>query len=392
MAVNRYRLKHKARIGKRYAKRLLHMLKRPDRVLAAILIGSTFANMLASSVATLIALHFWGERGALIAAMALTLIVMIFAEIAPKTLAAVYPEKVVGWVALPIQIVLKILYPVVWLANTVTNSLLRLLRVDVSKYAVEPLTREELRSVVYDTTGKISRHYQNMLFGILDLNKLCVDDVMVPRHEITGIDIEQPLEKILTIIRSLQDWVPVYREEMNQVIGVLYLRDVLKLSLSHAGISKETLQQSMHEPYFVPEGTQLSVQMSHFQQSKEKIAFVVDEYGEVQGMLTLNDILEEIVGDFTTNLSAAKRIQPQPDGSYLVEGSIATREFNRVTECELPLHGPRTINGLIVEHLQTLPQTGVAVLIAGYPIEIMQVQNKRVQQARIFPRLGTKEQ
>jgi Mg2+/Co2+ transporter CorB len=392
MAVNRYRLRHKARMKKTYAIRLLKLLRRPDRLLAAILIGSTFANMIASSLATLIAFHFWGDEGALLAAIVLTLIVLIFVEIAPKTLAAIYPDKVARWVAYPIQIVMKVLYPLVWLANAITNALLRVLHISVTSYSVEPLTREELRSVVYETSGKISRQYQNMLLGILDLNKLTVDDVMIPRHEISGIDIEQPWNAIIDQISKFHtDWVPVYRENVNQVIGVLYTRDVLRLLLAQTSITKELLMQFLQEPYFVPEGTSLNAQLAYFQQSLDKVAFVVDEYGEIQGLLTLNDILEEIVGDFTSSITAGKRIQSQPDGSFLVDGSMTIREVNRATEWELPVGGPRTINGLIVEYLETMPQTGIAMMIAGYPIEIIQVKDNRVKLARIYLRHEEKD-
>lgn len=387
MAVNRYRLRHQARLKKRYAIRLLHLLKRPDRLLGVILIGNTFANMLASSLATLIAFHYWGDTGALISAILLTMIVLIFAEIAPKTIAALYPDKIARWVAYPIQVFLKFLYPAVWLANAVANGVLRLFRINVTAYAIEPLSRDELRSVVYDTSGKISRQYQNMLLGILDLNKLTVDDVMISRHDIRGIDIEQPWEKIIEqVYHCQQEWVPFYRSNVNQMIGVLYTRDILRALLHDTKLDKTMLQQFLQEPYFVPEGTPLNIQLGYFQRSHDRIAFVVDEYGEIQGLLTLNDILEEIVGDFTSTILGEKRIHPQSDGSYLVDGAVTVREFNRVTEYELPLRGPRTINGLVVEYLEALPHPGTAMLIADYPIEIIQVKENRVKQARIFPR------
>jgi len=389
MAVNRYKLRHQARMKKRYAMRLLKLLKRPDRLLGAILIGNTFANIFASSLCTLIAFHFFGDRGAILAALALTFFVLIFSEIAPKTLAAIYPDRVARLVAYPIQIILQILYPFVWIANVIANGLLRLLHVRVTGNAVEPLSREELRSVVHDTTGKISRQYQNMLLSILDLSKLTVEDVMIPRHEILGIDIDDPWEKILEQISGFhQDWAPVYRESINQVIGILHIRDVSRLSLMQQALNKELLLQFLQEPYFVPEGTALNIQLGYFQKQIDKIAFVVDEYGEIQGMVTLNDILEEIVGDFTSNPAADKRIRLQPDGSYLVDGAVGVREFNRFTEWELPATGPRTLNGLIVEYLEALPHKGIAMLIAGYPVEILQVKEKRVRAAKIFPRLA----
>jgi Mg2+/Co2+ transporter CorB len=386
MAANRYRLRHKARLKHRYAIRLLQLLKRPDRLLGAILIGNTFANMLASAFATLIAAHYWGDTGALLAAIILTIIVLIFSEITPKTLAAIYPDQVARWVVYPIQLILWVLYPLVWLANAVTNGLLRLLHVRVTTYSMEPLSRDELRSVVHETAGKISRQYQNMLLNILDLNKLTVDDVMILQHDIVGIDIEQPWETILEHInKSKQDWVPFYRENMNQIIGVLYIRDVLHILMSNKTVNKEILHQFLQEPYFVPQGTSLNIQLAYFQRSHEKIAFVVDEYGEILGLLTLNDILEEIVGDFTQNVNNGKRIIQQSDGSYMVDGAVNLREFNRTTGFELPLRGPRTVNGLIVEYFEALPRTGVAVLIKGHPIEIIQVKDNRVKLARIFP-------
>ncbi|OGT58370.1 MAG: hypothetical protein A3F14_02195 [Gammaproteobacteria bacterium RIFCSPHIGHO2_12_FULL_43_28] len=389
MALNRYRLRHKARLKKRYAVRIWQLLKRPDRLLGAILIGNTFANILASSIGTILALSIFGDKGVLIAAFLLAIIILIFAEILPKTLAAVYPDAISRWLSYPIQLVLKLLYPAVWLANMVTNGLLTLLRVRVIGRTVEPLSQEELRSVVYDTTGKISRQYQNMLLSILDLSKLSVEDVMVPRHEIVGLDLDEPLEVMQKqLSRIKQNWVPVYRADVNQVIGVLYARDVMQLLLAQQPITKANLHQFLQEPYFVPEGTPLNVQLRYFQQQQhDNVAFVVDEYGEVLGLLTLNDILEEVVGGFTSSLTAGKRIDHQQDGSYLVEGAMTVREFNRVTEWELPLRGPRTINGLIVEQLEALPHAGTCVLIAGCPIEIVQVKENRVRWAKIYPRL-----
>lgn len=392
MAVNRYRLRHKARTKKRYAIQILHLLKRPDRLLGAILIGNTFANMIASSLATLIAAHYWGDFGALLAAMILTFIVLIFAEITPKTLAAIYPDRVARLVAYPIMLTMTVLYPLVWLANVITNGLLRLLNVQVANHLVEPLSREELRSIVYDTTGKISRQYQNMLLGILDLNKMTVEDVMIPRHEMTGIDISQSWESIVEQIgRQHQDCLLFYRDDVNQVLGVLYAHDIFKLMLTKKVLDKQSLEACLQEPHFVPEGTSLNAQLSYFQQNHDKMTFVVDEYGEILGVLTLTDILEEIIGDFNLNLTVGKRIQLQPDGDFLVDGTITVREFNRASDWELPSNGPRTINGLIIEYLEAMPHTGTAVLIAGYPIEIIQVKDNRVKLARIFPRLPEKE-
>lgn len=391
MAVNRYRLRHKARQKKRYAVRLLQLLKRPDRVLGVILIGSTFTTILASSLSTLIAMHFWGDHGAFLVAIILTFIILIFAEITPKTLAAIYPDQVSRWVAYPIQFILQCFYPLVWMANTIANHLLRLFKINVRAYSIEPLSREELRSVVYEATGKISRQYQHMLLSILDLNRLTVDDVMIPLHEVSGINIEQSWENILRQIQQAQqEWIPVYRDNINQMIGVLHQRDVMRLLIVHKTFNKELLQQHLQEPYFIPGGTLLHIQLNYFQNNLNKLAFVVDEYGEIKGLITLNDILEEIVGDFTSTVTS-KRIEQQVDGSYLIDGTVTVREFNRVTEWELPLHGPKTINGLITEYLEALPRIGTSVLIAGYPIEILVVKDNRVKKARIFPRILSAE-
>lgn len=388
MSANRYRLRHKARLKKRYAIRLLHLFKRPDRLLGAILIGNTFANILASSLATLIAYHFYGDHGALIAAVILTFVILIFAEITPKTFAALYPDQVSRWVVYPIQFLLQILYPLVFLANSIANALLRLLRIRVKDYTIEPLSREELKSILYDATAKTSRQYQNMLLGILDLTRLTVDDVMVSRHKILGIDLEQPWEKIVEDLQLLkQDWVVVYRGNVNQTIGVLFARDVFRFLVMQKHFNKDILQQCIHEPYFVPEGTSLQIQLKYFQKHADQVAFIVDEYGEVKGLVTLNDILEEIVGDFSTSIPVEKRIVKQEDNSYFVDGAMTIREFNRVTEFELPLSGPRTINGLIVEHLEALPRAGTCIMIAKYPIEIVQVKENRVKLARVFTRL-----
>jgi Mg2+/Co2+ transporter CorB len=386
MSVNRYRLRHKARMKTGYATVILKLLQRPDRLLGAILIGNTFANMMASSLATLLAAHFWGEHGAILAAIVLAFVVLIFAEIAPKTLAAIYPEKIARMVAYPIRGILKFFYPAVWLANSIANGLLRILHVRVAQHAIEPLSSEELRSVVYDATGKMPRQYQTMLLGILDLSKLTVDDVMIPRSEMKGVDIDQPLEAIADFINQYhQDWIPVYRDNINQVIGVLHTHEILRLFLSKTKIDKVLLTDFLQQPYFVPEGTSLNVQLIYFQQNQDKVAFVVDEYGEILGLLTVHDILEEIVGDFTSAMTQGKRIQQQPDGGFLVDGAMTVREFNRKTAWELPVGGPRTINGLIVEYLEALPQSGTTVLIAGYPIEIIQVKDNRVKLARVFP-------
>jgi Mg2+/Co2+ transporter CorB len=392
MSINRYRLRHKARMKKPYAIRLLLLLRRPDRLLGAILIGNTFANMLTSALATLLAVQYFGDKGAIISAVVVTFIVLIFAEIMPKTLAALYADKVARWLTYPIYFVMRLMHPLVVSANAISNTLLRMMRISIASHKIEPLSREEFRSIVYDTTGKISPQYQNMLLGILDLSHLTVDDVMLPGHEIAAIDIDQSWEQIKELmLQSARDAVPFYRGHVNHIIGVLYAHDMQRLLLEDISLDKEVLSRTLCEPYFVPESTPLNVQLDYFQQNQGKPAFVVDEYGEIQGMLTLDDILEEIVGDFTSSINNGKRAVMQDDGSYLVDGAHTVREFNRMSGWELPHRGPRTLNGLIVEYLESLPNAGTAVLIADYPIEIVQVKDKRVKMARIFPRLKERD-
>lgn len=389
MAINRYRLRHKARMKRRYAMLILKLVKRPDRLLGMILIGNNFSNILASALATLIAIHFWGETGVVISTMLLTIVILIFAEVAPKTVAALYPEQISKLVIWPVYIMLTLFYPIVWVINVIANGILRLMRVNVFTQRIEPLSREELKSVVYETTGKIPVPYQNMLLGILDLNKISVDDVMIPRHEIIGIDIEESWEAIQQKIATCEnDWLPVYRETINQVIGILHLRDLTHLMVTEKMLTKEMVQSLLHEPYFVPDSTPLNIQLLNFQRQRKRFALVVDEYGEIEGLITLGDILEEIVGEFMTTVSGdSKILQEQSDGSYLVDGSITIRNFNRMTTLQLPAKGPRTLNGLIVEYLEAIPHTGTCVLIEGYPIEIVDVKDNRVKVARVFSRL-----
>jgi Mg2+/Co2+ transporter CorB len=389
MAINRYRLRHKAKMQKHYAILILKLLKRPDRLLGMILIGNCVANIFASSLATLLAIHFMGNDGVALFAVVLTLIILVFAEVAPKTVAALYSEKVARVVAYPVLILLKLFYPLVWFINTLSNGLLHLLHVKVSGQIAEPLSREELRSAVFEGTGKVPHQYQRMLLGILDLNKVTVDDVMIPRHEIIGIDLEHSWETIQKqIAQSNHDWLPVYRENINKIAGVLHVRDLLQRGLDKQ-LNKDQLLKAISEPYFVPEGTLLNIQLHHFQNTNKRMAVIVDEYGEIKGLLTLKDILEEVLGEFTSSVNtASKMIRKQSDGSFLANGAITVRELNRVTQHHLPIGGPRTLSGLIIEYLESIPHVGTCVLIGGYPIEILEVKDNRVKLARIFPQLA----
>lgn len=389
MAINRYRLRHKARMKKKDALLILKLLKRPDRLLGMILIGNNCSNIIASALATLLAIQLFGDKAVIISTVLLTLVVLIFAEVAPKTLAALYPDQISKLVAWPVYGMLIVFYPFVWLLNGISNGLLRLLGVKLTGTGHEPISREELRSVVYETSGRISPQYQNMLLGILDLNKVSVEDVMIPRHEIMGIDLAADWKVIQKqIAQSAHDWLPVYREEINQIAGFLHLRELMHEVLSDS-LDKEKLIKLLREPYFIPEGTPLNIQLLNFQRLRRRLALVVDEYGEIQGLVSVEDILEEIVGEFTTTVTTSgKIIEKQSDGSYLVDGAITIRELNRLTQWKLPIKGPRTLNGLIIEYLEVIPKTGgLCLRIANYPIEIVEIKENRVRLARVYPKM-----
>lgn len=389
ISLNRYRLRHKARIGNKSAIRILKLLERPDRLLGMILIGNTLANIMASAIATLLAVEIFGPKGVVFSTILLTIVVLIFSEVAPKTLAVIKSDRVSQLSAWPIRILLFLFYPLVWLINGFSNGLLRIFGIKMRGSVAEPLSREELRSLVYETTGRTSAQYQTMLLGILDLNKILVEEVMVPRDEIIGIDLEDDWDTIESKLRKTEhDRIPVYQEHINNVVGILHTREFLHLSLAEPDVNKHLLKSILHEPYFIPEATTLNTQLLNFQREKKRLALVVDEYGEIHGLVTVEDILEEIVGEFTTNLTAnSKLIELQPDGSYLVDGTVTLREFNRETEWKLPSKGPRTLNGLIIEYLEAIPREGVCVLIANYPIEIVEVKGNNVKIAKISPRL-----
>ena len=384
MALNRYRLKHLANKGNSGAKRASRLLERPDRLLGVILIGNNFVNFTAASIATIIALRLLGESAVAIAPIACTLIFLILAEVAPKTIAAAYPEKL----ALPSSHILRpllwILYPLVWMVNGVSNGLLWMLGIKYEDASDDNLTKDELRTLVFEGS-KIADRPQNMMLGILDLDKVTVDDIMVPRPEIDGIDIDDDLEDIIIQIRSAQHTrMPVFKEDVDKIIGMLHLRNAAKF-LTEGTLSKAAMLQELADPYFVPENTPLQTQLHNFQLRKERIGLVVDEYGDIEGIVTLEDILEEIVGEFTTDLAAISTdIHHQDDGSYMVDGGAHIRLINRSLGWDLPQEGPKTLNGLITEYLENIPESNVCMVIGDYRIEIVQIQDNMIRTARIL--------
>jgi len=385
LSLNRYRLRHQAKEGHRGAKRAIDLLSRPDRLLGTILVGNNFVNILASSIATVLAMQLWGEAGIAIATIGLTILLLIFGEITPKTLAALRPEAIAYPVSLPLSLLQKVLYPLVAMLGWISNGMLRLLGVDPSKKGTDSLSTEELRSVVRESGSDLPMNRQSMLLGILDLERVTVDDIMIPRNEVAGIDLEDDLEVIVGQLRTTPHTrLPVFHKDINQIEGIVHMRQIARL-LSHDQLTKESLLQACNEPYFVPENTPLSTQLLNFQKQKRRIGIVVDEYGDVLGIVTLEDILEEIVGEFS-NQDALRSpdIHPQDDGTLVIDGAAYLREINRALGWQLPCDGPKTLNGLITEALEQIPDSGICLQIGLYRLEILQAADNRVKSVRAW--------
>ncbi|WP_148861915.1 HlyC/CorC family transporter [Marinobacter fonticola] len=388
MTLNRYRLKHLAKTGHRGAKRASRMLQRTDQLIGVILIGNNFVNIFASSIATVIAIRLWGDAGIAIATVLLTVVILIFAEVTPKTLAALFPERIAFPASYILQPLLKILYPIVWLVNLFTGAFLKLLRISAKDASTEHLSREELRTLVNEAGALIPRKHKDMLVSILDLEKVTVNDIMVPRNEVVGIDLDDDLETILRQARNSQHTrLPVFKGDINNIQGMLHLRNLSKL-LMQDDINKAMIMQLCREPYFVPESTPLHLQLINFQKAKRRIGIVVDEYGDVLGIATLEDILEEIVGDFTTDYAATSPdVIPQDDGTYIIDGSAHIRTINKMLGWKLPTDGPKTLNGLITETLETIPENNVCLKVNGVRIEVLQIKDNVVKAANVHPPL-----
>ena len=384
MSINRYRLRHAAREGHRAARLVEKLLRRPDRLIGLILLGNNLANIAASALVTVIAIRLGGQGAIVVGAGLLTLVVLIFAEVAPKTVAALHPERLAYPAAFVYYPLLKIAYPLVWSVNFLANGLLRVVGLYPKGGKGDSLSQEELRSVVAESGILLPTRHKEMLVGILDLEKVTVDDIMIPRNEIDGIDLEDEWDHVEEQLEDSQHTrLVVFRGDLDDTVGILHLRDVLK-DLTTGHLDHDKLEDRTGEAYYVPEGTSLGQQMLHFQKGKRRVALVVDEYGDIQGMVTLDDILEEIVGEFTTDTSDFYRdIQKAADGSYIVQGSANVRELNRTMKWDLPTEGPKTINGLILEELGTIPDAGVSLSIAGYPMKILQASGNAIRSIRM---------
>ncbi|MEM8560686.1 MAG: HlyC/CorC family transporter [Pseudomonadota bacterium] len=384
MALNRYRLKHLKKQNHRGAIRASKLLDTPDRLIGLILIGNNLVNILASAIATVIAIRLWGDAGIAIATITLTLVVLIFAEVTPKTIAAFNPEKVAFPASFILSPLLKIAYPLVWLVSRFTNGLLRLLGVDPEHAGEDHLSKEELRTIVSESSALIPATRRSMLLNLLALEEVSVNDIMVPRNDVYGIDLDDSDDDILRSIQtSSHTRLPVWRDDINNVVGVLHLRNISKV-IDRQGLDRAALEREMEKPYFIPESTPLNTQLVNFQNHKHRLAVVVDEYGEVMGLVALEDILEEIVGEFTSNLiDTTDNIFAQRDGTHIIAGTANVREINKALKWDLPTDGPKTLSGLILEYLESFPDANAGLAIGRYRLEILELEGNVVRSVRV---------
>ena len=392
MAINRVRLQHRAEEGSKTASRILTLLERPDRLIGLILIGNNFVNILASAIATVLSVRIFGDAGVAISTGILTLVILIFAEVTPKTFAALYPERIAGPSSFILLPLLKITYPLVWMTNLLSNGLLKLLGISSDSSNHDRLTKEELRTIMMQSGHRIPERHHGMLLSILDLEKIQVDEIMVPRGEIIGLNLSNEVEELVDQLRSTQHTrLPIFEEEIEVLIGVLHARTALKLIdnnelLLNEREFKNRLIELCEEPYFIPQSAPLHTQLFNFQKERERLAVVVDEYGEIEGLVTIDDILEEIVGEFTTDhiQETSPDIHPQENNTFIIDGSATMRDLNRILKWELPTNGPRTISGLIVELLEFIPEHVLGVRHGDYYFEVLAIQDNRVRSVRAW--------
>lgn len=385
MALNRYRLRHLANSGVRGAKIAQNLLRKPDRLIGLILLGNNLVNILAASIATVIGIRLLGDGGIWVASLIMTFVVLIFAEVAPKTVAALNPEKIAFPASYVLVVLLRVFYPLVWLINGFANLILKPFGVKTDAEALERLNLEELRTLLQEG-GQISNDHQRMLVNILDLEHGTVDDVMVPRQDIVGIDLNEPWEQVITqLTQTVYTRLPVYRETIDNVEGFLHIRAVIG-KLTSARLDPEELKRSLRSPYFIPEGTPLTRQLLEFQSRERRMALVVDEYGDIQGMVTLDDILEEIVGAYTSEGRERSRlIRRLEDGNYLVDGAASVRMLNRQLNWDLPEDEANTLNGLILEQLEEIPDGKASVRIGEHILTVVQMKDKLIERVLVKP-------
>ncbi|WP_272682883.1 CNNM domain-containing protein [Providencia sp. PROV119] len=392
MTLNRYRLKHLAKQDNRSAKRVEKLLRHPDKLISLILIGNNLINIVASSLATIVGMRLYGNAGVAIATGILTFIILVFAEVLPKTIAALYPEKVAfpsSYILKPLQ---KIMLPVVWAFNKITLMFMYICGIKPPVIRSDAVSKDELRTIVNESKAKLSRRNQDMLLSILDLEKVTVGDIMLPRNEIVGIDVNDDWKSIVRqLTHSPHGRIVLYRDSLDDAIGILRVREAYRMMMEKREFNKQNLIKAADNIYFIPNSTLLSTQLINFQHNKEKIGIIVDEYGEIQGLITVEDILEEIVGDFTTSMSPslAEEVLPQSDGSVLVDGTANIRDLNKALDWHLPIDGPRTVNGMVLEAIGDIPELQEKIVISHYLVEVLEISDNIIKQVKITP-LNTK--
>jgi Mg2+/Co2+ transporter CorB len=386
MAINKYRLRHLANKGHRGAKLAQKLLHTPDRLIGLILLGNNLVNILAASIATIIGIRLFGTNGVWIASLALTVVILIFSEVAPKTVAALHPERIAFPASYVLYALLKVLYPIVWLINGMANLVLKPFKIKTNIDLIEHLNQEELKTLVKEGGKRIPDDHQRMLVNILDLEQATVEDVMIPRQEIVGIDLDDDWSEVLQqLTQTLYTRMPVYRENIDQVEGLLHIRTVIS-KLAHGALTYDDLMRAVRRPYFIPEGTALTQQLLEFQQRERRMGLVVDEYGDIQGLVTLNDILEEIVGEYTSESRAKSRdIRKLDDGNYVVDGAVPLRALNRNLDWELPEEEASTLNGLLLEELGEIPFGRASLKIGPHIMTIMEFRGNAIGKVLIKP-------
>lgn len=383
MALNRFKLKHLVKQRNKSAIRANKLLQRPDRLLGIILIGNNFVNILAAALTTILCLRLFGDSGVLIGSIILTMIVLIFAEVTPKTFAANYSEKVALPSSLILKFLQKLLYPLVWIVNFFSNSILKLLGVK-EKESEEDLSPEELKSILENSGDLIPSRYQEMLLSVLELDKISIDEIMIPKNEIIGIDLSKDIEEIGDFLKdSKKEFFPIFDQNLDDIKGIINLYGINSF-LSSQKKDTESLLQNSEEVYFALENTSLNIQLNNFQKDKKKVAVVLDEYGSVKGMVDIKDILEEIVGELSDPHEEVKiDIKEQKDGSYLIDAGISAREVNKRLGWDLPLSGPKTLNGLILENTETIPEANISLEIENYLIETVLIKDNMIKFAKV---------
>lgn len=385
MAINRYRLKYLAKEKNKAAIRIEKLLRRPDRLLGIILIGNNFVNILASALTTILFMKLYGDVGVLIGSILLTIVILIFSEVTPKTFAAIKPEPLAFFSSFPLKILQKVLFPLVSVINYFSNFLLRFLGINRTENDGEDVSPEELKAILETSGDLIPTRYQDMLLSILELDKISIEEVMTQRSEIIGIDLSDDFNEILEQLQKNQvDFLPIFDQNLDDLRGMLDLYGITNF-LSQDNKDLDNLVEASDDAYFIPENTSLSQQLFNFQKERKRVGIVIDEYGSVKGLLSLEDILGEIVGELAKNNDDSKfEIMEQRDGSFLIDASVPIREINRKLQCDLPLNGPRTLNGLILEQIETIPEANVSITIQNVIIETVLVRNNMIKIARLF--------